>query len=372
MDEQGDIGIDSLLDMGLEGLDFETAYEIINERAELWDEPHEQLNMNLVEDGPFYNSTADQEPSTYVEEPGSRGVDEVEEAKRLKMKGMVSESSSSSHYGEHMVRPQTPRESGLALFSGNGSSSNNNNSHSEGLLSVNESHAIEHFLDSFLTASPSKAAVLPFFSPKTVSSLLKSNNDVTTGSSTDSGSYFFDSQSIQSTIDRHFSEKVPSKKEDEEQPSDTSKVRSLTNESNSESDFDSGAAMELPSISSLERYEPIDPQIPAVEVPDYVIPPELSDNAAELRRWKHVYAEKQRRYTFKREYDALVGLIRYPRPDWSEIHKMLPKAKDVISLDYKLPKKEGKRVSKHTLLNYIIQDIQLLLLANEELEQMFD
>ncbi|CDO96265.1 unnamed protein product [Kluyveromyces dobzhanskii CBS 2104] len=367
----------SLIDMDLEGLDFETAYQLINEKADLWDDPSDQFHMNLVDDSHFFNNLTTPQGATPLAQEHDSAVEKddkdenhgiaVSEAKQMR------QMAPQLGYSGPSTRPHTPKNR-------TGSPVGGFAEHTEGLLSVNESHAIEHFLDSLLTASPTKASNFTPFSPKTADNILKHTEDL----GTDSHSYIFDTAELQTTIARHFTDKRTSKEESklrtETQLNGPTPSQNGSHDMEIKPDVNSAIGREtktlevesiaFPDFKSCEFYEPIDPKIPVVEVPEDVIPTDIQDNAAELRRWKHVYLEKQRRNTFKREYDELVGLINYPRPAWPNVNKMLPKSKEIISLDYKLPKKEGKRITKHTLLNYIVQDIQLLLLANEELEQL--
>lgn len=383
MEAQSQGGLGSLLDMDLEGLDFETAYELINEKAELWDDSNDQFHMNLVDDSQFFNHM------TVVPENASTGgeqhtntdeeVDKVVNRDRAFQEEKDTKPAASQiTHSVPSSRPQTPRNHIPSPFGAFGEHSGN--SHNEGLLSVNESHAIEHFLDSLLTTSPSKASNAALFSPKLAQNFMRNAEHL----GADPHTYIFDHTELQTTISRHFQDKSTTKQGErldtkiaiaaspshEEKNNNVNSKDILKNDNGSKGKSATIEPMILPIFESYEQYKPIDPKIPIVEVPEHVIPEDISSDAAELRRWKHVYLEKQRRNTFKREYDELIGMIRYPRPVWTEVHKNLPKSKEIISLDYKLPKKEGKRITKHTLLNYIVQDIQLLLLANEELEQL--
>lgn len=333
--EEPSAGLSNLFDMDLEGLDFETAYELINEKADHWSEMNDNLNIGLAESQMFDN-VSHQGPKSAVPS-----------------------------------RPETPHAVQQPFHQGFEAVGN---THTDELLSVNESHAIESFLDSLLTASPSKPINMSLLSPRTVSNIQSSG----TGSIS-SPNFLFENQQLQQTDTRNYINKFASERKtaihdaikEELTPKHTPDSNVDVSEDSKDNDVsDDGSSMELPMYKSLESYEPVEPKIPLVEIPEGIIPPGLKKNTAELRKWKHVYLEKQRRNTFKQEYDALIGLIKYPRPDWHSLKSSLPKTKDVISLDYKLPKKEGKRVPKHTLLNYIIQDIQLLLLANEELEKL--
>lgn len=106
--------------------------------------------------------------------------------------------------------------------------------------------------------------------------------------------------------------------------------------------------------TSLEVYNPPVVEIPEFSVDDSEAPKEILDNPTRLRKWKHVETERLRRTNIKKVFDDLIGMTRYPRISDPAITK---------------PRTE-KRVPKHTLLNFILEDLQLIHRANEELEMM--
>lgn len=107
-------------------------------------------------------------------------------------------------------------------------------------------------------------------------------------------------------------------------------------------------------VSSLEVYVPPVVEVPQLSIKDEDIPSDVLQDPARLRKWKHVESERLRRNSTKKIFDDLVAMTRYPRIGESKIVK--PQA--------------DKRVPKHTLLNYILEDLKMLLHANEELESL--
>lgn len=106
--------------------------------------------------------------------------------------------------------------------------------------------------------------------------------------------------------------------------------------------------------SSLEVYIPPTVEVPILCVDDKNIPTDVLQDPIKLRKWKHVESERLRRCSTKRIFDDLISMARYPRIQDPKITK---------------PQTE-KRVPKHTLLNFILEDLQSLLRANEELETL--
>lgn len=109
-----------------------------------------------------------------------------------------------------------------------------------------------------------------------------------------------------------------------------------------------------PDSLSLDVYIPPIVKVPEFAISDSDAPKEITDNATKLRKWKHVETERLRRNNIKKVFDDLIGMTRYPRLTDPKITK---------------PTTE-KRVPKHMLLNFILEDLRLIPRANEELEVM--
>lgn len=94
-------------------------------------------------------------------------------------------------------------------------------------------------------------------------------------------------------------------------------------------------------------------EIPEITIADSDIPVEIRNDSGKVKKWKHVEIERIRRNQIKKTFDQLIGMTRYPRGHGCN----------------KIVKPSGdKRVPKHTLLNYIVEDIRSILQANEKLE----
>ncbi|AGO13922.1 AaceriAGR059Cp [[Ashbya] aceris (nom. inval.)] len=118
-----------------------------------------------------------------------------------------------------------------------------------------------------------------------------------------------------------------------------------------------------------DDYQPKPISLPEIKIPENAIPNEIRSNRAKVRRWKHVYCEKQRRTIFRQAFDDLISMVRFPRPTDAEISCL----KGACAEDRVRKKRapgDGKRIPKHVLLRYIAEDIELLLLANRELENL--
>lgn len=339
MEQQDSGGIGDLFDVDLEGLDFETAYELVNGKVDGWDDMSDGLQLNLAED------------------------QLLEQASEHNMRQLPQ--TGHPMHADTLVASKSPN----GQIAGNHSNplEGLGHAHLESLLSVNESHAIESFLDSLLTASPAKTMNASVLSPahEDTALALALKKEAEANYTLNKNELHRDSEL--SLMEHSLSLHNIGVHEEIEIVSDN--ISAMTSMDKTSTTISSNTDLQVK--SAFEKFEQIDPKIPIVNIPDEIIPKEVKKDSAELRKWKHVYLEKQRRNTFKKEYDALIEMIRYPRPEWSTLSKNIPKIEKVISHEYKLPKKEGRRVPKHTLLNYIIEDIQLLLLANEELEQLY-
>lgn len=101
-------------------------------------------------------------------------------------------------------------------------------------------------------------------------------------------------------------------------------------------------------------YHPPPVEIPEITLADSDIPPEIQDNPSKVKKWKHVEIERIRRNQIKKTFDQLIGMTRYPRGHGHRVGKP----------------SSDKRIPKHTLLNFIVEDIRLILRANESLESL--
>lgn len=109
-----------------------------------------------------------------------------------------------------------------------------------------------------------------------------------------------------------------------------------------------------PASMALDVYIPPVVEIPDFSIMDSDIPKDVAESPTKLRKWKHVETERLRRINIKKVFDDLIGMTRYPRIADPKITK---------------PSTE-KRVPKHMLLNFILEDLRLIPQANEELEMM--
>ncbi|QLQ82413.1 hypothetical protein HG537_0H01750 [Torulaspora globosa] len=109
---------------------------------------------------------------------------------------------------------------------------------------------------------------------------------------------------------------------------------------------------ELKMDSSLDVYVPPAVNIPQLSIKDEDIPADIIRDPVRLRKWKHVESERLRRNSTKKIFDDLIAMTRYPRIGDTKIIKP----------------QSDKRVPKYTLLGFILEDLKMLLRANEELE----
>lgn len=107
-----------------------------------------------------------------------------------------------------------------------------------------------------------------------------------------------------------------------------------------------------PFSNSFDAYNPPIVEIPDIAISDSDIPSSILSNPLLLKKWKHVEVERLRRNNTKRTFDELISMTRYPRGQNGKIGK---------------PNTE-KRIPKHTLLNFIVEDMKSILKANEQLE----
>lgn len=109
-----------------------------------------------------------------------------------------------------------------------------------------------------------------------------------------------------------------------------------------------------PDPSSLDVYVPPTVTIPQLSIREEDIPADIMQDPTRLRKWKHVESERLRRTSTKKIFDDLIAMTRYPRIGETKITKP----------------QTDKRVPKYTLLGFILEDLKMLLRANEELEDM--
>ncbi|SJM84096.1 uncharacterized protein ZBIST_1456 [Zygosaccharomyces bailii] len=122
---------------------------------------------------------------------------------------------------------------------------------------------------------------------------------------------------------------------------------------NNVTEWEEGAIREKePSNSEDYSYHPPPVEIPEITLTDSDIPGEIRNNPRMVKKWKHVEIERIRRNQIKKTFDQLIGMTRYPRGHGKTVGK--PHG--------------DKRIPKHTLLNFIVEDIRLILQANQRLE----
>ncbi|GAV53787.1 hypothetical protein ZYGR_0AK02890 [Zygosaccharomyces rouxii] len=102
-------------------------------------------------------------------------------------------------------------------------------------------------------------------------------------------------------------------------------------------------------------YRPPVVEIPEITIADSDIPVDIQHDASKVKKWKHVEIERIRRNQIKKTFDQLIGMTRHPRGSGS--NKIVKPNSD-------------KRVPKHTLLGYVVEDIRSILQANEKLEAL--
>ncbi|CUS25042.1 LAQU0S25e00584g1_1 [Lachancea quebecensis] len=132
---------------------------------------------------------------------------------------------------------------------------------------------------------------------------------------------------------------------------------------------------ERTSIASAS-YAPAIIKSPDITVSDSEVPANLQNDPIKRKQWKHVVLEKKRRNAIKVNFDDLIKLIRFPRA--SVMASQEAQLKE-CSLNEDVPRKKlkpdrapNKRIPKHVLLNYIIEDMELLSHANKSLEDMLE
>ncbi|SCV00224.1 LAME_0G08372g1_1 [Lachancea meyersii CBS 8951] len=125
---------------------------------------------------------------------------------------------------------------------------------------------------------------------------------------------------------------------------------------------------------ALLTYAPAILKSPEIIVLDSEIPSEVRNNPVKRKKWKHVALEKKRRNAIKEYFDDLVELIQFPRPAAGEsITSQSEDTEEGFKSDRKKRIKKDrptdKRIPKHVLLNYLIEDMNSVLQANRSLEE---
>lgn len=125
-------------------------------------------------------------------------------------------------------------------------------------------------------------------------------------------------------------------------------------------------------MAESKEYFPQSISLPEIKILESSIPEEIRNNRTKVREWKHVYCEKQRRLMFKKAFNDLISMVKFPRPSCTDVLKLQGINSNHI---YKKVEKRsepgnGKRIPKHVLLQYITEDIRFLILANSELERL--
>lgn len=108
------------------------------------------------------------------------------------------------------------------------------------------------------------------------------------------------------------------------------------------------ATREGPQTISNDHYNPPPFSVPEIRIPDSDIPANIEDDPAKIRKWKHVQMEKIRRINTKEAFEKLIKSVKTP------------------------PKENGKRIPKHILLTCVMNDIKSIRSANEELQHILD
>lgn len=187
---------------------------------------------------------------------------------------------------------------------------------SSGLLSTNESNAIEQFLDNLISQDmmSSGTSVSPDVNPHTKSPKKQHR-------------YIETNQRYMETAPRNHVRELPAS------------IAQLPSEF-------STAAEHQPTNST--HYSPPPFSVPEIKIPDSEIPANIGDDPVKIRKWKHVQMEKIRRVNTKEAFERLIKSVKTP------------------------PKENGKRIPKHILLTCVMNDIRSISNANETLQHILD
>ncbi|SCU90277.1 LADA_0F02960g1_1 [Lachancea dasiensis] len=334
-------------------IDFETAYEMINNEDQLKARVHHNNHMGGTMDVDHW-STSDGRGKLREGEslPLSIRMDDIQDH-HSRLSGFESTSLLSYHNGH-------------------------NHHDQSGLLSEVESSAIESFLDSLIYngVRPNKHPRVSDHKPIVTESRTSENREsimpksIFTAMGSHQGSD--DAKAVITTLETGQSNvrsPVPSRGHSED---------NRTSESFTPGVYCSGLEtlenQKLP-LSKCASYQPAAIKSPDIVILDSEIPTDIRGDAAKCKRWKHVALEKKRRNAIKDYFDDLVKLIQFPRSAIDEAQSFyLINEKADAEGPAKKKSKDGKlsekRIPKHVLLNYLLQDMDVLLTANQRMEAM--
>ncbi|SCU86122.1 LANO_0C06810g1_1 [Lachancea nothofagi CBS 11611] len=125
------------------------------------------------------------------------------------------------------------------------------------------------------------------------------------------------------------------------------------------------------------NYKPAQIKSPEITILDSEVPLDVRGDPAKRKKWKHVALEKKRRNAIKEFFDDLVELVQFPRSVVQEAQKFHPvnwglDVEHAGGKKMKGGKPTDKRIPKHVLLNYLIEDMDVILRANRSLEAMLE
>ncbi|AJV02770.1 CPA_1a_G0009900.mRNA.1.CDS.1 [Saccharomyces cerevisiae] len=188
---------------------------------------------------------------------------------------------------------------------------------SSGLLSTNESNAIEQFLDNLISQD-----------------MMSSN------ASMNSDSHLH----IRSPKKQHRYTELNQRYPETHPHSNTGELP--TNTADVPTEFTTREGPHQP--IGNDHYNPPPFSVPEIRIPDSDIPANIEDDPVKVRKWKHVQMEKIRRINTKEAFERLIKSVRTP------------------------PKENGKRIPKHILLTCVMNDIKSIRSANEALQHILD
>ncbi|SCV04420.1 LAMI_0H15984g1_1 [Lachancea mirantina] len=124
---------------------------------------------------------------------------------------------------------------------------------------------------------------------------------------------------------------------------------------------------------AFAKYNPPAYSFPEFTVLDSEVPSDIKNNHEKVRKWKHVQLEKKRRNAIKEGFDTLTGLLRFPRVSAEQSNQQGRKSDDRNKENSKETRSRNareKRTPKYVLLSFIVEDIKLLEEANRELMEI--
>ncbi|EJS42393.1 ino2p [Saccharomyces arboricola H-6] len=184
---------------------------------------------------------------------------------------------------------------------------------SSGLLSTNESNAIEQFLDNLI-------------SQDMMSSATSMSPDV------------------------HLHLKSPKKQHRYTEPNQNFSLNHIRELPANMTELPAGFTAKEGFLhpASNNHYNPPPFSVPEIKIPDSEIPANIENDPVKIRKWKHVQMEKIRRINTKEAFERLIKSVKTP------------------------PKENGKRIPKHILLTCVMNDIKSITNANEALQHILD